>query len=268
LQNPSFFQPIWEDADALHFLGKDLLKRARKRGFDGTIQSFLIPPAIDTKYFTAVTRNYEDSVGTMERPLRILSAARLYWTKGYEYGLQAVRLLIDQGIYCEYHITGDGPYKEAVLFTVQDLGLQESVTLLNFQPQSKVKEQMEWADVFLHASISEGFSNVALEAQSMALPVVCTDSDGLPENIENGSTGFVVPRRNPEAIAEKLVLLCRNAALRRQMGEAGRVRVLTQFQLEDKIPEWERFFESVLNLQTRNQSVSDTQSQPILHRTS
>jgi colanic acid/amylovoran biosynthesis glycosyltransferase len=107
---------------------------------------------------------------------------------------------------------------------------------------------MEWADVFLHPSISEGFGVVVLEAQSMALPVVCTDADGLKENVVDGVTGFVVLRRNPQALAEKLKTLMRDSALRLQMGYAGRNRVVTSFRVEDQISAWEQFFQSIERL--------------------
>lgn len=65
---------------------------------------------------------------------------------------------------------------------------------------------------------------------------------GLPENVENGVSGFVVPRRDPFATAQKLSLLVKSPELRMQMGKAGRERVLTQFQLKDQITRFENFY--------------------------
>ncbi len=103
-------------------------------------------------------------------------------------------------------------------------------------------EAMNWADVFLHASVSEGFCNAVLEAQAMRLPVVTSDADGLPENVDDGRTGFVVPRRDPAALAEKLAVLAGDAALRREMGEAGRARVEHCFSLPRQIADFDRFY--------------------------
>ena len=111
----------------------------------------------------------------------------------------------------------------------------------------EVKRQMLWADAFLHAAVTEGFCNAVLEAQAMMLPVVCTDAGGLIENVLNGETGFVVPRRNPQALAEKLALLARDWELRQQMGQAGRQRVLTYFRLPDQVQAFEQFYKQVLN---------------------
>jgi len=80
----------------------------------------------------------------------------------------------------------------------------------------------------------------------MALPIVCTDSQGLQENVANGETGFVVPRRDPVALADKLELLARDADLRRRMGEAGRRRALAEYQLNDKAKAFSRLYSTVL----------------------
>src|SRR5262249_3263236 len=106
--------------------------------------------------------------------------------------------------------------------------------------------RMLQADVFLHAGISEGFCNAVLEAQAMMLPVVCSDADGLRENVVDGETGFVVPRRNPAALAEKLAGLAANPAQRQVLGAAGRRRVLSHFQVKDQIPAFERLYRQVL----------------------
>jgi colanic acid/amylovoran biosynthesis glycosyltransferase len=103
------------------------------------------------------------------------------------------------------------------------------------------------ADVFLHAAISEGFCNAVLEAQSMELPVVTSDADGLGENVVDGSSGFVVKRRDPRALADRMELLAANGDLRREMGSAGRRRVLEQFQLADQIRAFGKFYEAVLS---------------------
>ncbi len=90
----------------------------------------------------------------------------------------------------------------------------------------------------------------------MELPVVCTDADGLPENVADGETGFVVPRRNPAALAEKLEVLWRDPALRERMGKAGRRRVLEKFRLVDQLNRFERFFEQVLEKPAASQAES------------
>ena len=78
----------------------------------------------------------------------------------------------------------------------------------------------------------------------MSVPIVCTDADGLAENVANGSQDLC-PRRDPAAMAEKLALLAEDSALRLRMGKAGRVRVETHFQLHQQIESFEAFYESL-----------------------
>ena len=114
------------------------------------------------------------------------------------------------------------------------------------QSRSEVKKGMGWADVCVHSAVSEGFCNAVMEAQAMALPVVCTDADGLSENVADEITGFVVPRREPRPLAERLFLLARQPELRQKMGREGRKRVLADFRLEKQIAEFDRLFRQVL----------------------
>jgi len=133
-----------------------------------------------------------------------------------------------------------------VVFARHQLDLEGTAELLRAQPRREVKAQMAWADVFLHAAVSEGFCNVVIEAQAMRLPVVCSDAGGLPENVADGETGFVVPRRDPQALAGKLALLAGDPDLRLRMGLAGRERVLRCFRLEDQLAAFERFYRELL----------------------
>ena len=246
LDQPGYFDAVWAGAAGLHFLGEDLWRRARRRGCPPDRFHMLIPPAIDVEFHkrdeAELSRKSEGS-----RPLRILSVGRLEWKKGYENALLAIRRLLDRGVACEYRIVGDGDYLPAVAFMRRQLVLEGVVEVLGALPREDVRQEMQSADVLLHSAVSEGFCNAVIEAQSMELPVVCTDADGLRENVADGETGFVVPRRDPEALAAKLEVLARDPALRQRMGKAGRKRVLMNFRLSDQLDRLEDFYRQVLN---------------------
>jgi len=237
LSDPDYYREVWEQADTIHFLGEDLWRRARERGCPPGKEHVLIPPAIDESFFDPRAAGGRDPATLVAAPglLSILSVGRLDWRKGYEHALSALRRLKDRGVPLEYRIVGDGDYLEAVAFARHQLGLDEEVTLLGARPKEEVRDEMLRADVFLHPAVSEGFSNAVLEAQAMELPVVCTDAGGLPENVADGESGFVVPRRDPTALAERLETLARDPALRRRMGEAGRRRVMARFRLTEQV---------------------------------
>ena len=247
LDAPGHYDPVWKHADGLHFLGEDLWRRARRRGCPPEVLHALIAPAIDTDVFRPAPKPVPaPDVGA--GPLRILSVGRLEWKKGYEDALLAVRKLVDRGVPCRYRIVGDGDYLAAVSFVRYQLGLEGVVELLGAQPREDVLREMREADVLLHAATSEGFSNAVMEAQAMELPVVCTNADGLGENVADGETGFVVPRRDNTAIADKLEILARDPGLRREMGRAGRRRTLEKFRLSDQIDRFEKLYAQVFGV--------------------
>ena len=138
-------------------------------------------------------------------PLRILSVGRLTWKKGFEYCLKSLELLKNAGIRFEYRIVGEGEYKEAIMYALHQLNLIENVSLSGKLSRKMVKQEFEWADIYIQPSIQEGFCNAVLEAQAMGLLCIVTNAEGLPENVLDGKTGWVVEKRNPIAIKEQIL---------------------------------------------------------------
>lgn len=226
---PGHYADVWMYADVIHLVSQHMWRRAQERGCPARKEHRVIYDAADTNYFDPGNREYVPDIGIPERPLRILSIGRLHWKKGYEFALEAMRLLEHRNIPFEYRIIGEGEHREAVEYTVEDMGLQDRVQLVGAQPLHAVRAALAWADVLVHAAVTEGFCVSALEAQAMGVPVVCTDAGGLPENVVDGITGFIVPRRDAAALANCLDMIVRMPFAREQMGPAGRRRVVRHF---------------------------------------
>jgi len=252
LDSPDYYAEVWRYADGVHCLGEFLWTRAQERGCPSHKLKALIPPAVDVGGAPPPSKSPPARWGTPERPLRILSVARLYWTKGYEFALQAVRRVRDAGVNLEYKIAGSGPYAEAIMFCSHQLGLSSCVEFLGDVRPEEVRRLMRWADVYMHASVEEGFSNAVLEAQCAGLPVVCTDAGGLPENVDDQVTGFVAPRRDPTALAEKLMVIVRNPELAKRMGRTGRQRVEAHFGVDQQIERFVAFYQRVMQRSRAN----------------
>jgi len=247
LDDPRIYDDLWAHADMINCVSQDVWTRAQRRGCPADKPHMVITDAADLSRFAAPERTHGD-VGTAERPLRVLSVGRLHWKKGHEFGLQAVRALIDAGVEVEYRILGDGPHRESILFAIHDLGLEQHVELPGARRADDVRDAMRWADVCLHPAISEGFCVSVIEAQSMGLPVVCTDADGLGENVAHGETGFVVGRRDAGALAERLQELAGDPALRERMGAAAVTRAHERFGFERQLDELETLYHAALAL--------------------
>lgn len=241
LDEPRHYDEVWRRADALHFLGEDLWRRARERGCPADKPRALIPPAVDADRFRPPDRRGRSG------PVRILSVGRLEWKKGYERALLALRRLVDRGLDFRYSIVGDGSLRPALAHARHQLDLEQRVELLGAVPHEEIVDRLATADLFFHPAVSEGFGNAVLEAQAMALPVVATDADGLAENIAHGVTGWIVPRRDPRAMADRLFDLARNPEARFAMGQAGRNRVLERFRPEAEIDAFEALYRQCLS---------------------
>jgi hypothetical protein len=245
VDDPTAYDDVWRRADALHVVSESIWRRAQERGCPPDREHRVIVDAVDVRWFTPPAAR-DEHVGTPERPLRLLSVGRLHWKKGHDQALAAVRELVDRGIAVDYRVVGDGEHLEPTAFAIGDLGLGDSVQLLGARPAEEVRDLLAWADAFVHPSLTEAFGVAVIEAQAMGLPVVCTDAGGLPENVGHESTGFVVPRRDPMAMAERLAQLAGDAALRRRMGRAARLRAETALDLAHQLDAFEDLYRDLL----------------------
>lgn len=159
---------------------------------------------INVSQFTFKLR---DNVGS---PLKITSVCRLIEKKGLKYALQACAELKMRGINYHYSIVGTGPLEDKLTLLVEELELNDYVTLEGFQPQEKVKEILERSDVFLLPSVTavngdmEGIPVALMEAMSNGLPVVSTKHSGIPELIEDKISGWLAEERNHTQLADIL----------------------------------------------------------------
>lgn len=230
----------FEKAAAVHCVSAAIRDEAALYGLDKS-KAVVIRPAIDPKIF------YPAGVGRRASPgsFRVVSTGSIIWRKGYEYALVAVRKLIDQGVPVCYEIIGDGDETQRLLYTIHDLELTDHVIWHGRLSPAQVLARLREADVFLLSSLSEGISNAVLEGMACGLPVVTTHVGGMAEAVTNGVEGFLVPARDPVALADGLLQLWRRPELRERMGTAARDRVMRDFQIDDQADAFVELFRSV-----------------------
>lgn len=221
------YRELFERASRVHCVSHAMLEKAKEYGLNPQ-KAFVNYPSVDSNKFAPSPRG---CAGAKDAFL-IVSTGRLHWVKGYEYGLMAVRELLDRSLRVRYVILGGGPSKEQLLFLIDKLQLDGSVELLGYQSIDFVRELLNEADAYLVTSHSEGVSNGALEAMAMQVPVVTTDVGGMSEAVRDGIDGFVVPARDYHAIADRLEKLISDPGLREQMGQNARKRAVEHFSLE------------------------------------
>lgn len=219
-------------ATAVHCVSDAIAREARPYGLDPA-KARVIRPAVDPTVFCP-----EDGGMREDGRFRIVTTGSLIWRKGYEIALLAVRQLVDAGVPVQFDIIGDGPERQRVIYTIDDLGLHEHVTLHGRVSPGQVVARLQQADAFLLTSLSEGISNAVLEAMACELPVVTSDCGGMREAVTQGVEGMLVPVGDAHATAAALVQLAQDAALRTRMGRAGRRRILRDFTLDGQVAQF------------------------------
>jgi len=134
----------------------------------------------------------------------------------------------------------DGGMLKPIEEKIISLGLKESVVLAG--SRGDVDKIIPAFDILLLASHQEGFSNVLLEGMACAKPIVATRVGGNAESVADGETGFIIPPRDPGAMADALRKLLNDAALRARMGAAGRQRMEQLFSREALIRNMENLY--------------------------
>ncbi len=158
-----------------------------------------ITPAIDVDFFDSAVNFNNNS------KIQFLTISRLHWIKGLEYIIEAFSIFKSQNIPFHFTIIGDGAEKEKLMFVVNQLGLSECVNFKGNIPHNEVKNNLKKYDYYIQYSLQEGFCNAVLEAQAMGLLCIVSDADGLKENVLHNKTGWVVPKRNPLLLSEKIM---------------------------------------------------------------
>ena len=145
-------------------------------------------------------------------------------------------------------IYGAGSKKDELQHLIDTLGLTERARLCGAVPNTEVPKAIRQIDVFCLPSIlnSESFGVSAVEAMACQVPVIASDVDGFTETVEDGVTGYLVPKQDAQAIADRLLELYRDPEKRRSFGRAGRQRVLRLYDIEKNVLELEEFYRQTM----------------------
>ncbi|MBV8518232.1 MAG: glycosyltransferase family 4 protein [Acidobacteria bacterium] len=159
--------------------------------------------------------------------------------KGLPYLIEACRMLRDEGVQFVCNLVGTGPMRVELEQMIRDRNLGDVVQLLGARPEAEVARLTKESDLFVLPSIiqkdgmMEGMPNALIEAMAGGRPVISTTIAGIPELIEEGKTGFLVPPESARALADAMRKLIEDPERARQMGERGRERIRREFDIHD-----------------------------------
>jgi D-inositol-3-phosphate glycosyltransferase len=159
----------------------------------------------------------------------IIYAGRLIGWKGIGELLRAVAILKDT-FSLRLIIVGAGETRSSWQNLSYQLGIGEKATFTGFIPNRELPRYYSLADVAVFPSLADETFGISIcEAMACKVPVVSTRVGGIPEVVEDGVTGLLVPPRKPQELAEKIAVLLRDEPLRKNTGEKARQRVLDKF---------------------------------------
>jgi glycosyltransferase involved in cell wall biosynthesis len=162
---------------------------------------------------------------------QLVVPGRLVHEKGHLDLLQALPSLLAQGRKLRVTFAGGGPLEGDLSREIQRLGLASVVSMLGPQDHGAMLSAMAEADIVVVPSRFEGFGLTALEGMALGRPVLATTAGGLPEVIEHGVSGWLVPPNDPAALAQGLANLLGDVPLRARLAAAGRQRAQEKFSL-------------------------------------
>jgi glycosyltransferase involved in cell wall biosynthesis len=181
----------------------------------------------------------------------IFACRQLFPRKGIRFLLEAGAQLKPQFPDLKIVLAGDGFERPELARLAGELGISSDVTFLGWVPNAELPPYYRAAAVSVIPSLEEGFGIPAAEAMGCEVPVVASDAGGLPEVVEDGVTGLVVPRGDSQALAGAIGSLLADPERRREMGQAGRARALRLFDWDRTAQQFEELYQEVAARTTR-----------------
>ncbi len=182
---------------------------------------------------------------------RVVSCGWLKEYKGFHILLEAVARLVDRGIDVRLDIAGDGPQRSYLERRAAELGIDGRVTLHGYLRHEQLRRLYRDADVFALPSVVMGrygrqdvIPNVLAEAMAAGLPVIGSAIGGVPELVEDGTDGFLVPQRDVGALADALERIYREPDLAGRLATAARAKVERIWDRERNLEQLAEIFET------------------------
>ncbi len=170
--------------------------------------------------------------------------ANLIRYKGHREVLQAAAVVIKRHPSFRLVLIGDGPERTALMNLVQDLGIVDSITFAGSRGDAATLVQA--FDFTILGSSEEGFPNALMESMACAVPVVATAVGGVPELVEDGTHGRLVPYGDPDVMAEAISWMIEHPEERRLMGEKARQWIADRFSTERMVSATQAAYEELL----------------------
>ena len=208
---------------------------------------FLIYNAVDEKRFNvpASKSDLRKKYGFSENDFIVGTVGMVIPIKGHRFIVEAASSLQNVIPGLKVLIIGDGEGKDALERSVRSGNLEKKVIFMG--ERQDVPELMKIMDIFVLPSLQEGFPMTILEAMYTGLPVIASDISGIPEIIENGENGLLIPPSDVSLLKEKIIALYNDVNLRARYGSNARKKIESGYLPEHYMFKLEGLYQSLLN---------------------
>ncbi len=209
--------------------------------------------AIDCSQFFFKQRSYEKN-----EAIQLVSVCRLIEKKGLIFAIQAIAQVIKKYPRIHYTIVGDGSERGRLEGAVRQLRLTNNVTFVGWKSPDEIVDILNKAHVFVLPSITatngdeEGIANALKESMAMGLISIGTLHAGTPELITDGVSGFLVPQKNSNALAQKINYIIENSKMWPLIARAARQKIEDEFETKQSIDQLESIFYELLGQEIMN----------------
>jgi glycosyltransferase involved in cell wall biosynthesis len=216
LMNPNDGHVVFENSDDRNYF--------INRGFVQSCKSSLIRGA------GVNIEDYNFRLQSDNREAVILLPARLLWDKGIDDFVNAAKIILDNGLNARFVVVGGHDHHNPSNIDSRIIDEWNSKGPVEFWGfQNDMKKILSLVDIVCLPSYREGLPKALLESMAAGLPIVTTDVPGCREVVKNEDNGYLVPARNPQALADAIQKLILDTNLRREMGMKGKKRILSEF---------------------------------------
>ena len=239
--------------DAVTVQSRHIASELARARIASTSHLHVIPNSVDVERFDAggCRDSARKALGVTQDRFLWLAVGRLDESKDYPNLLNAFAALSRQHPYARLMIAGDGTLRGELHAMIQRLGMEHRVSLLGLRLD--VPALYAASDALVLSSAWEGMPNVVLEAMASATPVVSTSVGAVPEVIDDGKSGLIVPPHDHHALADAMARMMElPEEIRKEFGRAGYDRVRAEFSLESVISKWEDLFDRLLGARSQD----------------
>ena len=176
----------------------------------------------------------------------VVWTGRFVFEKGLNLLVEAAKIVSQQIPDARFLLIGSGPLENSIARRVKELGLSEVIRFTGPLERGEIAEVLRKATVFALPSLKEGLPRSILEAMACGVPVVGSDISGINDVVIDGQNGILVPPREPEMLAHKIMTILEDKVLRKRLGGKARESIVQRHNIADVTSEMEKLYHRIV----------------------